>query len=130
VKLRVVAIVIVAVATAGCAKTDMQVMKEQKAGDHTVVVCAPGGKLKQGRAVFVIEIRKSADNQPVDVGDLDVSCSMPMPGQPNMVAALTATPAGTPGRYNVTGDFEMKGAWDLTLQFGSGQKVQMPLKVQ
>lgn len=118
------------VACKGKRSGELKEVKQQKAGEYTVALLAPGGALETGKNEFALEFRNAADNQPVDVGAVQVSCSMPMPGQPNMIAPVTATPAGTPGRYAMTGDFEMKGAWNLTATFGNGQKAQLSLKVQ
>jgi len=93
----------------GSESENLKEVKQQKAGDYTIVVLAPDGKIGEGKSEFVLEFRRASDNQPVDVGDVQLSSSMPMPGQPNMVAAVSATKTATPGRYTVSGTFEMKG---------------------
>jgi hypothetical protein len=130
--LTIVAFTLVAgfAACKGSRSGDLREVKQQRAGDYVVALLAPGGKLEDGPNEFALEFRRASDNQPVDVGPVQVSCSMPMPGQPNMIAPVTATPAGMPGRYTVLGTFEMKGAWDLTATFANGQKAQISLKVQ
>jgi hypothetical protein len=114
----------------GTRSGDLKEVKQQKAGDYTIVVLAPEGKIGEGANEFALEFRRASDNQPVDVGDIQLSSSMPMPGQPNMVASVSATKTATAGRYTITGDFEMKGAYDTTVTFANGQKAQISLKVQ
>jgi hypothetical protein len=114
----------------GTQSADLKEVKQQKAGDYTIVVLAPEGKIGAGKNEFALEFRRASDNQPVDVGDVQLSSSMPMPGQPNMVASVSATKTATPGRYAVTGNFEMKGGYDTTITFANGQKAVVSLKVQ
>ncbi len=47
-----------------------------------------------------------------------------------MSGGASATPSGTPGRYNVTSDFQMRGKWNLTVMFGNGQRSIFALNVQ
>jgi hypothetical protein len=114
----------------GARSGDLKEVKQQKAGDYTIVVLAPEGKLGEGNNEFALEFRRASDNQPVDVGDVQLSSSMPMPGQPNMVASVFASKTATPGRYTVTGNFDMRGAYDTSVSFANGQKAQISLKVQ
>lgn len=114
----------------GARSGELKEVKQQKAGDYTIVLLAPEGRITEGNIEFALEFRRASDNQPVDVGDVQLSSSMPMPGQPNMVAAVSATKTATPGRYTVTGNFEMKGGYDTTITFANGQKAQISLKVQ
>jgi predicted small secreted protein len=136
-KLKALLILAVVAATslglAACKGTqsgDLKEVKQQKAGDYTIVVLAPEGKIADGKNEFALEFRRASDNQPVDVGDIQLSSSMPMPGQPNMVASVSASKTATPGRYTVTGNFEMKGGYDTTVTFANGQKAVISLKVQ
>ena len=114
----------------GSRSGDLKEVKQQKAGDYTIVLLAPEGKIEEGNNEFALEFRRASDNQPVDVGDVQLSSSMPMPGQPNMIASVSASKSASPGRYTVTGKFEMKGAYDTTVTFANGQKAQISLKVQ
>ena len=114
----------------GTQSDNLKEVKQQKAGDYTIAVLAPEGKISSGKNQFALEFRRAADNQPVDVGDVQVSSSMPMPGQPNMVAAVTVSKTPTPGRYTVTGTFDMKGGYDTSITFANGQKAVVSLKVQ
>jgi len=47
-----------------------------------------------------------------------------------MSGGASATPSGTPGRYNIESDFQMVGTWNFTVKFGSGQQARFSLKAQ
>ena len=68
------------------------------------------GELAQGQNRFVVAFR-SANNQPVDPGNVTIGASMAMPGMAPMVAEVELKPSGTTGAYAATGDFKMSGAY-------------------
>jgi hypothetical protein len=117
-------------ACTGTGSGELKEVKQQKAGEYTIVVLAPEGKIGEGTSDFALEFRRAPDNTPVDVGDVQLTSSMPMPGQPNMIASVSASKSATPGRYAVEGTFAMKGAYATTVTFANGQKAQLSLKVQ
>ena len=46
---------------------------------------------------------------------------MEMKGMGPMLANSTVTPAGTPGRYNITMELSMAGQWKLMVMFTGGE---------
>jgi hypothetical protein len=52
----------------------------------------------------------------VDVGDLHVNATMMMPGM-LMSASADVIRTSVPGRYQVSGDFEMAGIWKVALEW-------------
>jgi hypothetical protein len=131
--LATLAIVIVGTALAACGGKgggELKQIAEQRAGDYVVRLLSESGQLKQGPNKYVMEFRRASDNQLVDVGQVQLSSRMPMPGMSDMIGGASATPSGTPGRYNVESDFEMRGKWNFQATFGNNQRVMFPLNVQ
>lgn len=132
----IVAAVIVALlslvltACGGGDTSNLKQIEQQRAGDYVVTVLNDTGQLKQGKNKFVLEFRKAADNQLVDVGNVQLNSLMAMPGMSPMSGGASATPSGTPGRYNVESDFQMAGTWNFTVKFGGGQQARFALKAQ
>jgi Cu(I)/Ag(I) efflux system membrane protein CusA/SilA len=93
-----------------------RIIETVRAGDLVVTVLSETGMLKQGRTTFAIEFRSASTNALVDIGDVRLSASMSMPGMV-MPAATEIVPSGTAGRYVVTGEFGMPGAWRMTLEW-------------
>jgi hypothetical protein len=109
---------------------ELKQIAEQRAGDHVVRLLSESGQLKQGPSKYVLEFRRASDNQVVDVGEVRLSSRMPMPGMSDMIGGASATPSGTPGRYNVESDFQMRGKWNFQATFGNNQRVMFPINVQ
>ena len=120
----------VLVACGGNGGGDLKEVQKQRAGEYVVTVLADDGKVREGNNDFVLEFRRASDNQLVDVGAVQLNSSMPMPGMPNMVAEMSASPSGTPGRYDVDSTFQMRGAYATTVTFATGQRAQFTLNVQ
>jgi hypothetical protein len=74
------------------------------------------GDLAQGQNRFVIAFRSAASDQPVDVGRVTVSSTMPMPGMP-MSAGIELSPTGEAGKYVAKGDFSMSGGWNFEVRW-------------
>jgi Cu(I)/Ag(I) efflux system membrane protein CusA/SilA len=91
------------------------VVHTTRAGSIDVVVRSPTGALRTGRNTFTIEFRSSAGD-PVDVGSVRVGANMSMPGMV-MSANAQVQPAGTAGRYTVSAEFGMAGAWPITVEW-------------
>lgn len=89
-------------------------LQRVKAGAMDIVLLAPGDSLKQGKGSFVLEFRDAGGNL-VDVGNVMVGASMPMPGMAPMFGESTVTPSATKGRYDVASDLGMAGTWRLTI---------------
>lgn len=109
---------------------EMKEVTRQRVGEYVVIALEGDGKLQEGTNDLVLEFRKASDNQLADVGPVQINSSMPMPGMSPMVAQMSATPSGTPGRYTVPSTFEMRGDYGTTVNFASGQRAQLSLKVQ
>ncbi len=110
--------------------SNLKQIQQQRAGEYVITLLNETGQLKQGPNKFVLEFRKASDNQLTDVGNVQLNSLMPMPGMSPMSGGASATPSGTPGRYNVESDFQMAGTWNLTVKFGSGQQARFALKAQ
>jgi len=114
--LSVAVLVLSAVVLAGCgsgsapATTATKEITSQRAGDLMLSLQNENGELAQGQNRFVVAFR-SANNQPVDPGNVTIGASMTMPGMAPMVAEMEVKPSGTPGAYAATGDFKMSGAY-------------------
>ena len=84
------------------------------AGRLEVVLLSPSGTLRHGRNEFTIEFRSGG--QPVDVGIVTGSATMPMPGMV-MSGGLKVEPAGSRGRYHAIAEFGMAGSWQFALEW-------------
>ena len=109
---------------------DLKPIQQQRGGDYTVAILSGTGTMKQGSSTFTLEFRKTADNQLVDVGKVEVSPVMEMSGMGPMMAAADVTPAGTPGRYEVKGNLTMGGLWKINVKFGANQSVRFSLSAE
>jgi hypothetical protein len=76
--------------------------------------------MRQGRNDFAIEFRE-AGGQLVDVGSVTASAAMAMPGMV-MSGGLQVRPSGVGGRYNVTGEFGMAGAWQFRVEWAGASR--------
>ncbi|MBA3713642.1 MAG: FixH family protein [Pyrinomonadaceae bacterium] len=110
--------------------SNLKQIEQQRAGEYVVTLLSKTGQLKQGPNKFVLEFRKASDNQLTDVGNVQLNSLMPMPGMSPMSGGASATPSGTPGRYQVESDFQMVGTWNFTVKFGNGQQARFALKAQ
>jgi hypothetical protein len=106
---------------------DLKVIQTQKAKDMTITLLSETGQWTQGKNTFVLEFTSAATRQPVDVGKVTLSTSMPMPGMAPMLAGAMLSPDKTPGRYPGTISFPDRGtrqvtvAWDGPAGKGSTQ---------
>ena len=107
-----------AVLLGGCASTPSpsKEITSQRANDLVVSLINETGGLTQGQNRFVIAFRSAAGGQPVDVGKVSVSSTMPMPGMP-MSAGIELSPAGETGKYLAKGDFAMSGGWNFEVRW-------------
>jgi len=88
----------------------------QRSNDLIISLVNETGDLVQGQNRFAIAFRSAATNQPVDVGRVSVSSTMPMPGMP-MSAGIELSPAGEAGKYAATGTFSMSGGWNFEVRW-------------
>ena len=133
--LAALAVVVLGLTLAACSKSsssgsELKQIAQQRVGDYVVSLLSDTGQLKQGKNKYALEFRKATDNQLVDVGEVKLSSRMPMPGMSDMIGGASATPSGTPGRYTVESDFEMRGKWNFGATFGNNQRVMFPVNVQ
>jgi hypothetical protein len=87
----------------------------QNAGAMRIAVLSESGELTQGQDRFVLAFTENG--APVDVGTVTVSASMSMPGMAPMVAPIELQRADDAGRYHLTGEFAMSGAWQFEVRW-------------
>jgi YtkA-like len=94
---------------------EMKVIQTQKSKDLVITLLSESGQWTQGKNSFVLVFTSVETKQPVDVGKVTLSTSMPMPGMAPMLAGATLTPDKTPGRYLGTISFPDSGACQVTI---------------
>jgi hypothetical protein len=94
---------------------DLKAIQTQKTKDMVVTLLSESGQWTQGKNTFVLECTSASTKQPVDVGKVTLSTSMPMPGMAPMLAGATLSPDKTPGRYLGTISFPDRGARQATV---------------
>ena len=95
--------------------TDGGVVHTVRSGGIDVIVRSPTGTLRSGRNAFTIEFR-AASGALVDVGAVRVNANMAMPGMV-MPGNAQVQPSREAGRYPVTAEFGMAGAWPITIEW-------------
>ena len=85
-------------------------------GDVTIVLLSKTGELKQGQNDFVVQFRNQQE-QPIDVGDVQLGSSMTMPSMAPMSGESEITSTGQTGTYRVKSNFAMSGAWHFTISW-------------
>ena len=97
------------------ASTNGGIVHTVRSGEIDVIVLSPTGTLRTGRNTFTIEFR-DASAALVDVGAVRVGANMAMPGMV-MSGNAQVQPTGVAGRYAVTAEFGMAGAWPITIEW-------------
>jgi Cu(I)/Ag(I) efflux system membrane protein CusA/SilA len=92
------------------------VLARTVSGDLAIAISSRSGAISTGRQTFFIEFRSVEGNRPIDVGDVQLSATMTMPGM-SMSAGVSVQRTSTPGRYEASGDFGMAGAWTMTVEW-------------
>ena len=87
----------------------------QTVNDLTVAFSSRDGELKTGDNDVLIEFRDSAD-QPVDVGNVNLTVDMNMPGMV-MQGGGPAQPTGSAGQYRAKIKIDMSGDWNARVSF-------------
>lgn len=106
---------------------DLKAVYTHKTPEVVITLRNEAGQLAQGKNTFVMEFTSPSTQQPLDVGKVALSTSMPMPGMAPMLAGATLTPDKGPGRYLGTISFPDSGArqvtvtWDGTAGRGSAR---------
>jgi len=111
-------------------KGELKTIQTQQAGDYTVTVLSETGSIKNGAGDFVLEFRKTADNQPVRVGSVEVAPVMDMSGMAPMMGKAETTPGDAVGRYHVKTNLSMAGLWKFNVKFADGQSVRINLNAE
>jgi len=111
-------------------KGELKTIQTQQAGDYTVTVLSETGSIKNGAGDFVLEFRKTADNQPVHVGSVEVAPVMDMSGMAPMMGQAETTPGDAVGRYHVKTNLSMAGLWKFNVKFADGQSVRINLNAE
>ena len=94
---------------------DLKVIQTHKTKDVIVTLLSESGQWTQGKNTFVLEFTSASTKQPVEVGKVTLSTSMPMPGMAPMLAGATLSPDKGPGRYVGTISFPDRGARQVTV---------------
>jgi hypothetical protein len=111
-------------------KGELKTIQTQQAGDYTLTVLSETGSIKNGASDFVLEFRKTADNQPVHVGSVEVAPVMDMSGMAPMMGKAETTPGDAVGRYHVKSNLSMAGLWKFNVKFADGQSVRINLNAE
>jgi hypothetical protein len=103
----------------------------QTVNDLTVKLMAPAGQLQKGENNVLIEFRDS-NGQLVDVGDVNFTVDMNMPGMA-MHGGGPAQKTGTPGEFRAKVKADMTGDWNARVSYdgpeGNGQAT-FPINVK
>ena len=94
---------------------ELQTIQTHKTKEVVITLRSEVGQWTQGKNTFVLEFTSAANAQPLDVGKVSLSTSMPMPGMAPMLAGATLSPDQTPGRYLGTISFPDRGARQVTI---------------
>jgi hypothetical protein len=94
---------------------EFKVIQTQKTKDVVLTLLSESGQWMQGKNSFVLAFTSANTQEPVDVGKVTLSTSMPMPGMSPMIAGATLAPDNTPGRYQGTISFPDSGARQVTV---------------
>jgi hypothetical protein len=92
------------------------VVQTIRAGDLDIALLSPTGALRLGRNSFTFEFRRTGTTTLVDVGTVRASANMSMPGMV-MSGGVQVTPTAVRGRYAVTAEFGMAGAWPMSIEW-------------
>ncbi len=95
--------------------SELKVIHTQKTKDRVIQLLSESGQWTQGKNTFVLEFTSAKNQQPVDIGKVALSTSMPMPGMSPMLAGATLTPDKIPGRYFGTIVFPDSGTRQVTV---------------
>jgi hypothetical protein len=97
---------------------ELKVIQTQKTKDVVMTLLSESGQWSQGKNSFVLTFTSAKTQEPVDVGNVSLNTSMPMPGMSPMIAGATLAPENAPGRYQGTISFPDRGARQVTVTWG------------
>lgn len=89
---------------------ELKTIQMHKTKDVVITLRSETGQWTQGKNTFVLAFTSAASAEPVDVGKVSLSTSMPMPGMAPMLAGATLAPDKTPGHYLGSITFPDRGA--------------------
>ena len=92
-----------------------QVVQTVASGNVRATLRTERGTLTRGHNRFWIDF-EDAHGRRIDVGDVQLSATMPMPGMV-MSGGVEVERTAQTGRYVATGEFGMTGVWQMTLQW-------------
>lgn len=112
---------------------ELKVIQTQKTKDVVMTLLSESGQWTQGKNSFVLAFTSANTQEPVDVGKVTLSTSMPMPGMSPMIAGATLAPDNAPGRYQGTISFPDSGTRQVTVTWdgaaGKGSsRFSMPVR--
>lgn len=110
---------VVALALGACQSKAPAAGKEietHRSGNMVITLSNEKGELTQGQNQFVVTFR-SADNKPVNAGNVSVNATMAMPGMAPMSGGIEVTPGGATGQYVAKGTFDMSGSWRFEVRW-------------
>jgi len=128
--IKITAIIPLVLLLVSCGKdlSNLKEIQQQTMGDYKVSVLNSTDVLKQGSGSFVVEFRKTSNNELVKVDNINTDAVMQMAGTP-MTGETTMTDTDTPGRYEVKYNFSDKGNWKFIISFGKRLQVQFLFSV-
>jgi hypothetical protein len=106
-----------AACSASDAPTDLKELHRVRSGNLDVVVLSPNDAVRQGADRIFVEFRSAMDGQPVDVGDVRATATMPMAGMAPMVGKVDVQPTDISGRYALTTNLSMAGDWRVEIEW-------------
>ncbi len=105
---------------AGCRRAEqaspLKELQRTRSGAINVVLLSGADALRRGKDSFVLEFR-GADGQLVDVGAVNITATMTMPGMSPMFGDTAVKATATRGRYEVTSDLSMAGTWRVNIEW-------------
>ena len=101
----------------GCrAKAELKEVQRVRSGNVDVILLSPDGLVHQ-KETLIIEFHKPSTGDLVDVGNVKVNTTMPMPGMAPMFGTANIRPGDTPGRYLMESAMEMSGSWRVVIDW-------------
>ena len=94
---------------------EIKAIHTQKTKDVVITLLSESGQWTQGKNSFVLTVTSATTQEPVDVGNVTLNTSMPMPGMSPMIAGATLAADQAPGRYQGTISFPDSGARQVTV---------------
>ena len=111
-----VLIAAIAAVAAGCRTAKLTELQKVRSGAVDVVLLSPGDGLKRGRDAFVIEFRSASGGTLIDVGKVQATATMPMPGTP-MFGTIDVSAIRCCRAIRRDSEFSMAGTWRMTIQW-------------